>query len=60
VVAKSLRDIVLKKGLEERKHVCGMMSLQDQGGLGYKDLDELVLKPEPLEFTFGKFLSKIR
>lgn len=49
-VAKSLRDIA--HGTHEHKHVCGMMSMKDQGGLGYSDLDDLLAKPKDLLFTF--------
>ncbi|OON16688.1 hypothetical protein X801_07496 [Opisthorchis viverrini] len=59
-VNKKLRDYMLDKKGHAVKHCCGLMSLQEQGGLGYPDLDELMMKPEPLEFifellrTFGK------
>ncbi|CAH8451051.1 unnamed protein product [Schistosoma turkestanicum] len=52
VVNKKLRDYMLDKKDHSIKHCCGLMSLQEQGGLGYPDLDELMIKPEPLEFIF--------
>ncbi|TGZ63903.1 hypothetical protein CRM22_006650 [Opisthorchis felineus] len=51
-VNKKLRDYMLDKKGHAVKHCCGLMSLQEQGGLGYPDLDELMMKPEPLEFIF--------
>ncbi|KAH8851441.1 Peptidyl-prolyl cis-trans isomerase FKBP65 [Schistosoma japonicum] len=51
-VNKKLRDYMLNKKDHSVKHCCGLMSLQEQGGLGYSDLDELMMKPEPLEFIF--------
>ncbi|CAH8450660.1 unnamed protein product [Heterobilharzia americana] len=51
-VNKKLRDYMLNKKDHAVKHCCGLMSLQEQGGLGYSDLDELMIKPEPLEFIF--------
>ncbi|XP_074642200.1 AH receptor-interacting protein-like [Tubulanus polymorphus] len=50
-VAKSLRDYFSNKKAEERKHCCGMMSMAEQGGLGYCDLDDLMKNPIDLEFT---------
>ncbi|KAA0187723.1 Aryl hydrocarbon receptor interacting [Fasciolopsis buskii] len=51
-VNKKLRDYMLDKKGNAIKHCCGLMGLQQQGGLGYPDLDELMMKPEPLEFIF--------
>lgn len=51
-VNKKLRDYMLNKKGNAVKHCCGLMSLQEQGGLGYADLDSLMLKPQPLEFIF--------
>ncbi|CAH8471767.1 unnamed protein product [Schistosoma margrebowiei] len=51
-VNKKLRDYMLNKKDHSAKHCCGLMSLQEQGGLGYPDLDELMIKPEALEFIF--------
>ncbi|CAH8472709.1 unnamed protein product [Schistosoma rodhaini] len=51
-VNKKLRDYMLNKKDHSVKHCCGLMSLQEQGGLGYPDLDELMMKPEALEFIF--------
>ncbi|THD23584.1 Aryl hydrocarbon receptor interacting [Fasciola hepatica] len=51
-VDKKLRDYMLDKKGSAVKHCCGLMGLQQQGGLGYPDLDELMMKPEPLEFIF--------
>ncbi|CAH8474648.1 unnamed protein product [Schistosoma haematobium] len=51
-VNKKLRDYMLNKKDHSAKHCCGLMSLQEQGGLGYPDLDELMMKPEALEFIF--------
>ncbi|CAL8071883.1 unnamed protein product [Calicophoron daubneyi] len=51
-VNKKLRDYMLNKKGHAIKHCCGLMGLQEQGGLGYPDLDELMMKPEPLEFIF--------
>ncbi|CAH8827295.1 unnamed protein product [Trichobilharzia szidati] len=51
-VNKKLRDYMLDKKDHAVKHCCGLMSLQEQGGLGYPDLDELMMKPESLEFIF--------
>ncbi|VEL10035.1 unnamed protein product [Protopolystoma xenopodis] len=56
-VNKKLRDYMLNKTGEagsagQPKHCCGLMSLREQGGLGYPDLDALMEHPEPLEFIF--------
>lgn len=59
LVAKTLRDNYLptKDGhkCEEKKpkaHMCGMMAMQAEGGLGYDDLNQLMKGPEDLEFIF--------
>ena len=50
---KKLRDYFLHKHAHgTAHHTCAMMSLAEQGGLGYKDLDRLMENPEPLEFIF--------
>ncbi|KAA3675640.1 AH receptor-interacting protein [Paragonimus westermani] len=51
-VNKKLRDYMLNKTGGAAKHCCGLMGFQEQGGLGYPDLDELMVKPETLEFIF--------
>ncbi|BHF73558.1 Aryl-hydrocarbon-interacting protein-like 1 [Sparganum proliferum] len=56
-VNKKLRDYMLDKGAPGSaggapKHTCGFMSLRDQGGLGYPDLDDLMTNPRTLEFIF--------
>eukprot|EP00095_Tigriopus_kingsejongensis_P000254 maker-scaffold272_size230267-snap-gene-0.22 protein:Tk00254 transcript:maker-scaffold272_size230267-snap-gene-0.22-mRNA-1 annotation:"ah receptor-interacting protein" len=57
-VAKTLRDTFLPKGdkksggKREHEHMCGMMAMQMQGGLGYDDLNELLKDPQELEFIF--------
>lgn len=57
LVAKTLRDNFLpKKAGHEHKegkhkaHMCGMMAMQAEGGLGYDDLNQLMKGPEDLEF----------
>lgn len=47
LVSKSLRDI--RKGKTHTNHHCCGMSLKDHG-LGYPDLDDLMQKPQSLEF----------
>ncbi|KAF8563038.1 Aryl hydrocarbon receptor interacting [Paragonimus westermani] len=51
-VNKKMRDYMLNKTGGAAKHCCGLMGFQEQGGLGYPDLDELMVKPETLEFIF--------
>ncbi|TRY70478.1 hypothetical protein TCAL_10314 [Tigriopus californicus] len=63
-VAKTLRDTFLPKrdkdghlqatpkGGEQHQHMCGMMAMQMQGGLGYDDLNQLMKEPQSLEFIF--------
>jgi len=57
LVAKTLRDNFLPKppGHEHKhskasSHMCGMMAMQAEGGLGYDDLNLLMKEPEDLEF----------
>jgi len=59
VVVKTLRDNFLPGnrkragGAEGHKsHMCGMMAMQAEGGLGYDDLNHLMKSPEDLEFIF--------
>jgi len=58
LVAKTLRDNYLpkKEGHDHKKehkaHMCGMMAMQAEGGLGYDDLNQLMKGPEDLEFIF--------
>ncbi|KAM3179040.1 hypothetical protein ACTXT7_001345 [Hymenolepis weldensis] len=55
MVNKKLRDYMLNRtpdSANPSKHACAFMSLQAQGGLGYPDLDEFLLKPKMLEFVF--------
>jgi len=58
LVAKTLRDNYLpkKEGHDHKKehkaHMCGMMAMQAEGGLGYDDLNQLMKGPEDLEFVF--------
>jgi len=59
MVAKSLRDI--RKGHhhhQENHHCCGM-TLREHG-LGYADLDELMQKPQSLEFIIGRTFEDVR
>ncbi len=56
-VNKKLRDYMLDKvgpvgSANGPKHSCAFMSLQEQGGLGYPDLDDLAANPRMLEFIF--------
>lgn len=54
-VNKKLRDYMLDRNADSAnppKHACAFMSLQAQGGLGYPDLDDLLLHPKILEFIF--------
>jgi len=58
IVAKTLRDNFLPKpkGHEHKHnkagaHMCGMMAMQAEGGLGYDDLNQLMKEPEDLEFV---------
>lgn len=54
-VNKKLRDYMLNRTPDSANppaHTCAFMSLQAHGGLGYPDLDELLLKPKTLEFIF--------
>lgn len=57
IVAKTLRDNFLPKpaGHNHKQHkasthMCGMMAMQAEGGLGYDDLNLLMKQPEDLEF----------
>ena len=56
-VAKTLRDtfghLGKKKSSDkiQRGHMCGMMAMQMDGGLGYDDLNELLKNPQDLEFV---------
>jgi len=58
LVAKTLRDNFLpgkcKEGQKKAAtgHMCGMMAMQAEGGLGYEDLNHLMKSPEDLEFIF--------
>jgi len=60
IVAKTLRDnyAAENKGHDHKKHkpggghMCGMMAMQAEGGLGYDDLNQLMKQPEDLEFIF--------
>lgn len=59
IVAKTLRDNFLPKppGHDHKhqkasSHMCGMMAMQAEGGLGYDDLNLLMKEPEDLEFIF--------
>lgn len=55
-VAKTLRDTFGHMGKKKdpdkihKGHMCGMMAMQMEGGLGYPDLNELMKSPEDLEF----------
>lgn len=57
-VAKTLRDTFGHMGKKkdpdkiQRGHMCGMMAMQMDGGLGYDDLNELMKNPQDLEFIF--------
>ncbi|KAM7534957.1 hypothetical protein Aperf_G00000092301 [Anoplocephala perfoliata] len=51
-VNKKLRDYMLDRTPDSAKHTCAFMSLQAQGGLGYPDLDDLLVRPRMLEFIF--------
>lgn len=57
-VAKTLRDSFDPRRLEKKAagadhgHMCGMMAMQVEGGLGYDDLNELMKRPEDLTFIF--------
>jgi len=56
-VVKTLRDNFLpgakgKDGHSHKAHMCGMMAMQAEGGLGYDDLNALMKSPEDLEFIF--------
>ena len=56
-VAKTLRDTFGHMGKKkdpdkiQRGHMCGMMAMQMEGGLGYDDLNELMKSPQDLEFV---------
>ncbi len=56
-VAKTLRDSFGHLGKKKdpdkihKGHMCGMMAMQMEGGLGYPDLNELMKCPEDLEFV---------
>lgn len=55
IVAKTLRDNFLPKPKghdhkPHKAHMCGMMAMQAEGGLGYDDLNQLMKAPEDLEF----------
>lgn len=56
LVAKTLRDSFLPgqehKEKAHKPHMCGMMAMQAEGGLGYDDLNQLMKGPEDLEFVF--------
>jgi len=60
IVAKTLRDNFLpskcgdghSKKPATSTHMCGMMAMQAEGGLGYDDLNLLMKQPEDLEFIF--------
>ena len=62
LVAKTLRDNFLPDKCGEGHaghkkkaatgHMCGMMAMQAEGGLGYDDLNLLMKDPEDLEFIF--------
>jgi len=58
LVAKTLRDNFMpgkcKDGHKKAAsgHMCGMMAMQAEGGLGYDDLNKLMKSPEDLEFIF--------
>jgi len=59
IVAKTLRDNFLPKppGHDHKQHkasshMCGMMAMQAEGGLGHDDLNLLMKQPEDLEFIF--------
>ena len=59
LVAKTLRDNFLPGKCKEShkkpaasSHMCGMMAMQAEGGLGYDDLNLLMKEPEDLEFIF--------
>jgi len=55
-VAKTLRDTFGHMGKKkapdkiQRGHMCGMMAMQMEGGLGYEDLNQLMKDPQDLEF----------
>lgn len=55
-VAKTLRDTFGHMGKKKdpekihKGHMCGMMAMQMEGGLGYDDLNELMKNPQDLEF----------
>ena len=52
-VAKTLRDSFdprRTKAKANQQHMCSMMAMQMQGGLGYDDLNELMKAPSDLEF----------
>ncbi|XP_013389110.1 AH receptor-interacting protein [Lingula anatina] len=53
LVSKQLREIFgeKKKGADHSHHCCGMMQLQQDQGLGYADLDQLMKEPQSLQFT---------
>lgn len=57
-VAKTLRDTFGHLGKKKdpdkihKGHMCGMMAMQMDGGLGYSDLNELLKDPQELEFIF--------
>ena len=56
-VAKTLRDTFGHMGKKKapdkvhKGHMCGMMAMQMDGGLGYDDLNELMKNPQDLEFV---------
>lgn len=53
-VAKTLRDSFdprRPKDKSKSQHMCSMMAVQMQGGLGYDDLNELMKDPSDLEFV---------
>ena len=39
-----------KKKPKSPEHVCGMMAMQRDGGIGYDDLNKLMKQPQDLEF----------
>ena len=65
-VAKTLRDAfgsdaaAKKKKAEtgERQHMCGMMAMQMQGGLGYDDLNQLMKARHSLKFSIRQAIQK--
>ena len=54
-VAKTLRETFGHLGKKAEKvhkgHMCGMMAMQMEGGLGFDDLNQLMKDPQELEFV---------